>query len=135
MRVVAFILLLVGSSAAFAASCHLAPDAQDRAFYDKAAVSAAVGHTWTGQAANQFAASVVYERRIAFYGLEYAESSPPFDHEERDLWDALVLSAVERGTYNTTGKTGPWLGFLTAAEWTHYIAWDAMFYRMRLQCP
>lgn len=131
MKLFLFLLLLCPLANA---TCHVSPDADDRAFYDKAVISSAKQFTWTGQAANQFAASVIFQRRASFYGQDYAQSGPAFDAEESALWDALVIAALEKST-RTTGTNATWTGYYVGSEWAHVIAWDAMYYRMTTKCP
>lgn len=133
MKTLLWLLLLV-SGAASAVPCHSIPTPDDRAFYDQAIASGAAEFTWVGSVANQFAGSIIYRRRVAFYGPAYAFSGPPMDVEESALWDALVISALRKGVNHTLGQQ-TWIDPGTASEWAHGIAWDATYSRMTTKCP
>lgn len=128
------VIAIVLASAQARADCHTNITVDDTQFFDKVLVQSVAASTWTGTAASQLAFLAVTERRVQFFGIGSVEQPVPMSAAELELYDAIVLSSLEKSSFNTSGEGGRWVSIPNEAQWAVGIAWDAMWARMTTRC-
>jgi hypothetical protein len=127
-------VVLAAITTAARADCHADVKIEDKQFFDKVVVQSVAQSTWTGPAASELAFLVVTNRRVAFNGIGSVIQPVPMSPDELELYDEVMLSALAKSSYNTSGLGQHWASTSEEAQWAVGIAWDAMWARMTTRC-